>query len=166
MPPSIQAGAGGAVEGFIDGILEADQQAPRKQRHTARRIYRRILAEMPDHTVAESTVRNYVRDRKRALGLLIQEIYVAQSYSWGGEAQWYEAYAEQGRRMKSSSQKSEHVLVIPGGLLATRPHADPGCSVPAHEVDGDLAQDGQIASCRSIADAAVVLTECLDRGCY
>src|SRR3954453_1201013 len=25
---------------------------------------------------------------------------------------------------------SEHVLVIPGGLLATRPHADPGCSVP------------------------------------
>jgi hypothetical protein len=33
--------------------------------------------------------------------------------------------APQGRRMKSASQKSEHVLVIPGGLLATRPHADP-----------------------------------------
>src|SRR3954463_12623400 len=65
----------------------------------------------------------------------------------------------QGRRMKSSSQKSEHVLVIPGGLLATRPHADPGCSVPAHEVDGDLAQDGQIASCRSVPDAAVILPE-------
>jgi hypothetical protein len=47
--------------------------------------------------------------------------------------------------MKSAGQKSEHVLVISGGLLATRPHADPGCSVPAHEVDGDLAQDGQIA---------------------
>jgi hypothetical protein len=84
----------GAVAGFIDGILEADRQAPRKQRHTARRIYRRILAEMPGHTVAESTVRNYVRDRKRALGLLIQETYVPQSYRWGGEAQWYEAYAE------------------------------------------------------------------------
>jgi hypothetical protein len=86
----------GAVEGFIDGILEADRRAPRKQRHTARRIYHRILAEMPGHTVAESTVRNYVHDRKRALGLVIQEIYVAQSYSWGGEAQvdWYEAYAE------------------------------------------------------------------------
>jgi hypothetical protein len=70
----------GAVEGFIDGILEADRQAPRKQRHTARRIYRRILAEMPGHRVAESTVRNYVHDRKRALGLLIQETYVAQSY--------------------------------------------------------------------------------------
>ena len=51
---------------------------------------------MPGHTVAESTVRNYVHDRKRTLGLLIQETYVAQSYSWGGEAQvdWYEAYAE------------------------------------------------------------------------
>ena len=61
--------------------------------------------------------------------------------------------------MKSSSQKSEHVLVIPGGLLATRPHADPGCSVATHEVDGDLAQDGQVASCRSIPDAAVVLPE-------
>lgn len=86
----------GAVEGFIDGILEADRQAPRKQRHTARRIYRRILAEMPGHTVAESTVRNYVHDRKRALGLLIQETYVPQSYRWGGEAQvdWYEAYAD------------------------------------------------------------------------
>ena len=56
----------GAVEGFIDGILEADRRAPRKQRHTARRIYHRILAEMPGHTVAQSTVRNYVHDRKRA----------------------------------------------------------------------------------------------------
>ena len=27
---------------------------PRKQRHTARRLYRRILAEFPDATVAES----------------------------------------------------------------------------------------------------------------
>ena len=70
----------GAVEGFIDGILEADRQAPRKQRHTARRIYHRILAEMPGHTVAESTVRNYVHDRKRTLGLLTRETYVAQSY--------------------------------------------------------------------------------------
>src|SRR3954453_19518502 len=34
--------------------------------------------------------------------------------------------AHQGRRMKSASQKSEHVIIVPGGLLATRPHADPG----------------------------------------
>jgi hypothetical protein len=61
--------------------------------------------------------------------------------------------------MKSAIQKSEHVLIIPGGLLAPRSHADPGCSVPAHEVDGDLAQDGQVASCRAIPDAAVILPE-------
>ena len=30
---------------FIDAILEADRKAPRKQRHTARRIWQRILAE-------------------------------------------------------------------------------------------------------------------------
>src|SRR5690349_17259942 len=35
----------------------------------------------------------------------------------------------QGRRMKSAHQKRHHVLVIPGGFLATGPHADPGCSV-------------------------------------
>ncbi len=61
--------------------------------------------------------------------------------------------------MKSSIRKREHVIIVPGGLLAPRPHADPGCSVPAHEVDGDFAQDGQIASCRAIPDAAVILAE-------
>ena len=116
----------GAVEGFIDGILEADRQAPRKQRHTARRIYRRILAEMPGHAVAESTVRNYVRDRKRALGLLIQETYVAQSYQWGGEAQvdWYEAYAElageivnQRRRHLLERRHARRFLVMGSGRI-------------------------------------------------
>src|SRR3954466_11936006 len=67
--------------------------------------------------------------------------------------------ARQGRRMKSSSQERQHVLIIPGSLLATRPHADLGCSAVTYEVDGDLAQDGQVASCRSIPDAAVILTE-------
>ncbi len=32
----------GPVKEFIDGILEADRKAPRKQRHTAHRIWRRI----------------------------------------------------------------------------------------------------------------------------
>ena len=33
---------------FIDGILESDLTAPRKQRHTAHRIYNRLLAEKPE----------------------------------------------------------------------------------------------------------------------
>ena len=54
----------GAVADFIDKVLDEDRRAPRKQRHTARRIHRRLLKEFPDSTVAESTVRNHVRERK------------------------------------------------------------------------------------------------------
>jgi transposase len=81
---------------FIDGILEEDRRAPRKQRHTARRIHRRVLREFPGAAVAESTVRNHVRDRKRQLGLTARETFVPQSYTWGQEAQvdWYEAWAD------------------------------------------------------------------------
>ena len=35
----------GPLKTFIDGILEADRQAPRKQRHTAHRTYVRIRQE-------------------------------------------------------------------------------------------------------------------------
>ena len=88
----------GAVAAFIDEVLAADRQAPRKQRHTARRLYRRILAEFPDATVAESTVRNHVRERKRQLGLMRRETFVPQSYVWAQEAQvdWYEAWVDFG----------------------------------------------------------------------
>jgi hypothetical protein len=34
------------------------------QRHTAHRIWPRILAERPEYKVAEVTVRQYVRERK------------------------------------------------------------------------------------------------------
>jgi hypothetical protein len=47
----------GPVTPFIDDILQADRKAPRKQRHTAHRIYDRIRAESPDQVIAEPTVR-------------------------------------------------------------------------------------------------------------
>ena len=77
-------------------ILEADKKAPRKQRHTAHRIWERIQREMPDCRICERTVRQYVHDRKIALGLVVHETFVPQSYAWGVEAQvdWYEAYAD------------------------------------------------------------------------
>ena len=84
----------GPLAEFIDGILEADRRAPRKQRHTARRIWVRITKERPEVTLVESTVRRYVRERKRALGLRTNpEAFVPQQYAWGDEAQvdWYEA---------------------------------------------------------------------------
>src|SRR5258708_37240323 len=84
-----------AVRSFIEAILEADQTAPRKQRHTAHRIWCRIRAEMPEVNVAESSIRRFVRERKIQLRLVGQETFIPQSYVWGGEAQvhWYEAYA-------------------------------------------------------------------------
>jgi hypothetical protein len=48
----------GAAMEFIDEILRVDQRAPRKQRHTAHRIWERIRSEKPEITVAESTVRH------------------------------------------------------------------------------------------------------------
>jgi hypothetical protein len=79
---------------FIEAILVADKTAPRKQRHTAHRIWVRLCQEVPQHPVAESTVRAYVRERKGALGLAAKEICIPQDYTWGEEAQvdWYEAY--------------------------------------------------------------------------
>jgi transposase len=88
----------GAVADFIDQVLDEDRHAPRKQRHTARRIHRRVLSEFPGAAVAESTVRNHVRERKRQMGLERRETFVPQSYSWAQEAQvdWYEAWVELG----------------------------------------------------------------------
>ena len=90
---------------FIDAILQGDRQAPRKQRHTAHRIWARLREERPDCPVAERTIREYVHDRKLRLGLLARDVCVAQSYDWGVEAQvdWYEAHADlAGERTKLS----------------------------------------------------------------
>jgi transposase len=85
------------VKEFVDEILRADLQAPRKQRHTAQRIWQRIREERPEVTIpAESTVRHYVCRRRHELGLAERETFVPQTYDWGQEAQvdWYEAFAE------------------------------------------------------------------------
>jgi transposase len=83
----------GPVREFIDGILQSDREAPRKQRHTAHRIWERIRQECPEAQVGEATVRRYVQRRKEELGLAARETFVPQSYDWGGEGQvdWYEA---------------------------------------------------------------------------
>ena len=86
----------GPLRAFINAILEADRKAPRKQRHTAHRIFERIRTEMPEHKVAEVTVRLYVRERKRELGWSTRATCVPQNYQLGQEGQvdWYEAWAE------------------------------------------------------------------------
>src|SRR5262249_51304904 len=76
---------------------EADRTAPRKQRHTAHRIWQRIVTELPpERKVAEVSVRRYVRERKHQLGWSTRTVCVPQSYQPGQEGQvdWYEAWAE------------------------------------------------------------------------
>ena len=89
----------GPVTAFIDAVLEADRRAPRKQRHTAHRLWVRLCRELPACPIGESTVRAYVRERKRVLGVRLagaRELCVPQQYAWGEEAQvdWYEAAAD------------------------------------------------------------------------
>jgi hypothetical protein len=76
-----------APAGFVDAILEADRKVPRKQRHTAHRIWQRIQQELPDYEIGERTVRQYVQQRKIELGMKVRETFVPQSYAWGAEAQ-------------------------------------------------------------------------------
>src|SRR5271169_4146789 len=86
----------GPLIAFIDAILETDRSAPRKQRHTAHRIWQRIAKELPGRKVAEATIRRYVRERKQELGWATRTTCVPQSYAPGQEGQvdWYEAWAE------------------------------------------------------------------------
>jgi transposase len=86
------------LRGPIEGMLESDLKAPRKQRHTAHRIWARLRDEHPEVPIAEATVRRYVALRRREMGLKGAEVFVPQSYSWGQEAQvdWFEAAAKLG----------------------------------------------------------------------
>lgn len=57
-----------AVRGLIDGMLREDVAAPRKQRHTAKRIFDRLQAEH-DARVWYSYVAKYVHRRRRQLAI-------------------------------------------------------------------------------------------------
>jgi len=82
----------GPFRAVIDEWLVADRDAPRKQRHTARRIWRRLVDEH-GADVAEVTVRQYVQARKRELGWPVGEVFVPQVHAPGVEAEvdWGEA---------------------------------------------------------------------------
>ena len=56
-----------AVAGVVGQWLREDRSRPKKQRHTAHRIYRRLVEEQ-DFPGAESTVRRWVREWKVAQG--------------------------------------------------------------------------------------------------
>lgn len=68
-PPPIRVAAPraapvfGPFRAFVDEILAADETAPRKQRHTASQIYRRLIAER-GYAGKYDQVRRYLRQRR------------------------------------------------------------------------------------------------------
>jgi transposase len=85
----------GPFRALVDAWLEADREAPRKQRHTAKRIHRRLVDEHGAE-VAETTVRDYVRRRRRELGLAVAEVFVPQVHAPAAEAEvdWGRAWVD------------------------------------------------------------------------
>lgn len=124
------------VVGFIDAILQADRKAPRKQRHSAHRIWCRIRGEMPEvKAAAESTIRRYVRGRKVELQLVGQERFIPQSYGWGGEGQvdWYEAYADIGGEREKACVFCMRSMASGGAFHWVFPHASQQAFLEGHE---------------------------------
>jgi transposase len=82
----------GGYHALIDAWLEADRTAPRKQRHTARRVWQRLVEEH-GAVVSERQVSRYVRERRRAMGE-VGEAFVPQHHEPGaeGEVDWGEAW--------------------------------------------------------------------------
>ena len=70
----------------IDGGLEADRDAPKKQRHTARRVWQRLVEEH-GADVGESTVRRYVSEARRRQPMVLREVTVPQHHPLGEEAE-------------------------------------------------------------------------------
>jgi len=68
----------------IDRWLLEDESAPRKQRHTARRVFERLVEELGAN-VGESTVRRYVAQAKRDQPVSISKVSVPQSHPAGEE---------------------------------------------------------------------------------
>ena len=90
-PQSRPAPRLGPFRALIEEWLKADQEAPRKQRHTARRIWQRLVAEHGAE-VSERQVCRYVATKRREIGEveayvpLISEAGVEAEVDWG-EAQ-------------------------------------------------------------------------------
>ncbi|WP_299168646.1 IS21 family transposase [uncultured Arthrobacter sp.] len=74
----------------IDAMLVEDTTAPRKQRHTARRILARLVEEHGAEELSYSTVRDYVRVRRAQIDVEAGrrvEVFVPQEHAPGAEAE-------------------------------------------------------------------------------
>jgi len=79
------------AKALIDEMLTADLTAPRKQRHTARRVLARLVDEHDLTDLTYSAVRDYVAKRRpeiwAAAGKATEEAFVPQTHEPGAEAE-------------------------------------------------------------------------------
>ena len=117
--------------GVIDAILEADRQVPRKQRHTAKRIFERLRDEH-GFDGGYTTVKDYVRENRRRT----QEMFVPLSHAPGhAQCDFGEA-----RVIISGVERKAHYLVL------DLPHSD-GCFVKAYPAETTEAfLDGHVSA--------------------
>ena len=117
--------------GVIDAILEADAQVPRKQRHTAQRIFERLREEHGfggQYTI----VKDYVRERRRQT----REMFVPLSHSPGhAQCDFGEA-----RVVIGGVERKAHYFVL------DLPYSD-GCFVKAYPAETTEAfLDGHVSA--------------------
>jgi transposase len=105
----------GPWQGVIDAILEDDKQRPKKQRHTAKRIFERLRAEH-SYTGGYTIVKDYVRSSK----IGGQEMFVPLAHA-PGEAQ---VDFGEARVMIAAVEQKAHFMVF------DLPHSD-DCFVQA-----------------------------------
>lgn len=76
---------------LIDEMLRADLDAPRKQRHTVKRIFERLLDEHGADEISYQMVRGYIADRREEIrlqaGRSVVEAFVPQTHKPGAEAE-------------------------------------------------------------------------------
>ena len=117
--------------GVIDQLLEGDRVAPKKQRHTAKRIYDR-LREEHGFRGGYTIVKDYVRERRRRL----REMYVPLSHP-PGHAQ---CDFGQAKAVIGGVERKIHYFVL------DLPHSD-GCFVKAYPAEtAEAFCDGHVSA--------------------
>ena len=123
----------GPYRGMIDRILEDDRSLPKKQRHTAKRIYERPRAEHGFYG-KYTIVKDYVRERRRRT----QEMYVPLSHP-AGDAQ---CDFGQAKAVIDGVEQTVHYFVL------DLPHSD-ACFVKAYPAETTEAFcDGHVSACQ------------------
>ena len=104
---------------IIDKWLSEDKKAPRKQRHTAKRIHKRLKAEVEGYACSYRLLAAYVSEKKKELRLKKKEGYIPLDH-YPGEAQADFGYADFCENGKYHHEAKYLVLSFPysnGGFL-------------------------------------------------